>query len=148
MKSTVIVKSHPGTNQVLTANPNKDGWSTVRVEQSTPRMNGRILTIDKKVAFITGPTALYEQLNLQPNGDFPVPGKLVVKEQLTPFYEGQQPKIATGTDVPCKVEGSPIFREVSFTENLLENDVYVAHDNTAEIKAAQLALVEAAIGEE
>lgn len=137
MKTKVIVKAHPETNQVLTANANKADWSTVRLEQSTPVMRGRILNVDKRVAFVTGPTELFKQLNLTADTEYPVSGKLVVKEALEPFYEGQQPKVASGTTVVCRKDDQPIYREVQFTQDMSEADVFIAHTNSVEIKEAQ-----------
>lgn len=136
--SKIIVRANPETNEVLTPNPNKAGWSTTRVEQSTPTMSGRIVNIQKRVAFITGETANMEALGLTNGGEFPIPGRLVVKESLTPFYEGQSPKIVPNTnDLVCTLGGAPIYREVTFSSDTTVQDVFVAHDNIDEIRAAQ-----------
>ncbi len=134
----IIVKAHPQTGLVLTANTNKEGWSTVRVEQSTPTMSGRIVNLNNRVAFITGKTADLEKLGLSANSEFPIPGKLVVKEATTPFYEGQKAKLVPGTEVVCSVGGQPIYRQTEFSSDVNEADVLVQHDNVEQIKAAQL----------
>ena len=135
--SKILVKTHPETGRVLTQNPKNQDWSTVRLEQETFVMNGRIAGKVTRSAFITGPTEVLNAMNLQPNGEYPVPGKLVVKESLTPFYEGQKAKVAGDTGVECKLDGQPIYRQVEFSNDTTAPDVLIAHNNTEEIRAVQ-----------
>lgn len=135
--SRIIVKSHPQTGLVITENTNNKDWGTVRLEQTTFIPSGHIVNKSTRVAFITGAKEVLEAMELKADGDYPIVGKLVVREQTKPFFQGQDPKLVPNTDVICKSEGQPIYRQTDFTSNMNEQDVLVLHDNGDEIKAAQ-----------
>jgi hypothetical protein len=71
-----------------------------------------------------------------------LPGKIVIKEQLTPFSEigGERDiKYAGNTGVPCLLDGQPIYRQSFYTTNVDEQDVLIQHNNSQQIKDAQKA---------
>lgn len=137
MNNAIIVEKHPETGAVITENVNNKDFGTIRVSQEVMSISGRIINRSVRQAFLTGPKKALEAMNLYPGAKLPIEGKLVVKESLTPFYDGQAPKIATGTTVQCTKEGKPIYRQVEFSQDPNESDVKIQHDNTDEIKAAQ-----------
>ncbi len=74
-----------------------------------------------------------------------VPGKIYVKESLTPFNPkdpDKDLKIAGKTGITCMLDGKPIYRKTFFTTNQATPDVLIQHSNTEEIKAAYLKLEE------
>lgn len=146
----VIVKPHPETGAFLTENSKNKEYSTVRLEQEVFTVSGRIVNRSNRVAFMTGKTEDLQSMGLTANGEFPIKGKITVKESTTPFYDGQEPKQTPDTGIVCKLEGAAIYRQSEFTTDLDAADVLVAHDNGEEIKAAQqneVAKVKQRIGE-
>ena len=68
-----------------------------------------------------------------------LPGKIVIKEQLTPFTENNADrdlKYAGDTVIICCVDGEPIYRKTFFVSDSTAEDVLVAHNNSAAIKDA------------
>jgi hypothetical protein len=66
-------------------------------------------------------------------------GKIIIREQLTPFNE-QDPerdyKIAGDTGVICCVDGQPIYRKTFFVPDTNAEDELIAHDNGDAIRQA------------
>lgn len=66
-----------------------------------------------------------------------LPGKIVVKESLTPFNDkdpDRNLKMSGRYGIPCTYYGEPIYRECFYTENKEDHDVLISHTNTREIK--------------
>jgi len=66
-------------------------------------------------------------------------GKIIVKEQFTPFNKKNPErdyKIAGETGIVCCVDGSPIYRRTVYTPNLKAEDTIVQHTNVEEIHVA------------
>tara|TARA_R100000734_G_C3318100_1_gene111902 strand:- start:3550 stop:4140 length:591 start_codon:yes stop_codon:yes gene_type:complete len=68
-----------------------------------------------------------------------LPGKIVVKEQLTPFNEenpDRDLKYAGDTGIICCAHGEPIYRKTFFTTDANAEDIFVAHTNGDAIREA------------
>lgn len=68
-----------------------------------------------------------------------ISGKLIVKEQLTPFNPKEPDrdlKIAGKTGVVCTLGDKPIYRKSFYSLDENANDTLLAHDNYEEILAA------------
>lgn len=68
-----------------------------------------------------------------------LPGKIVVKESLTPFNKkdpDKDLKIAGDSGIVCKKDGKPIYLKPIYTEVENAADSPVPHDNIAEIREA------------
>jgi len=136
----LIMKAHPETGVLGTeatlSNGNKGAW--VRVEQSTVQINNGFIEERKRVAFAFVPDALKAQiLDGKKDGDeFPLEGKIVIKEALQPFYEGQEPKRAGEDGGICVKNGRPIYRQIVFTSNMAEEDELIPHDAIVESLAS------------
>ena len=66
-------------------------------------------------------------------------GKIVTKEQLTPFNESDPDrdlKMAGDTGIVCSKGGEPIYRRTNYTPDTTAQDVLIAHDNSDEIRIA------------
>jgi hypothetical protein len=135
----VIMRAHPETGELGTEQTMKNGEKivTVRVEQSTIEANNGFIQERKKVAFARLPENLKHLIDNKKDGDeFPIPGKIVVKEALKPFYEGQEPKRAGADGGYCVKDGQPIYREAIFTSNLNAQDELIEHNAIVESLAA------------
>lgn len=73
-------------------------------------------------------------------------GKIIVKEQLTPFSTDNSDrdyKIAGNTGIICCVHGEPIYRKTFFTEDVTAENILLDHTNGDAIRAANNAPVDA-----
>lgn len=66
-----------------------------------------------------------------------LPGNIVVEESLEPFNKKgpNKPKTAGDSNVVCTLGGYPIYRRTKYTNKTNVEDVLIAHDNKAEVKA-------------
>lgn len=128
---------------VIAVNPNNPEYGSIMLSQTDFGFgDGGFLNTEKRVSFISGEVGKLEgfvdALGLTPGCDYSVKTgkahKLVIKEQTTPFFEGQAPKINPRTQEQLATkDGEPIYRRVSLvTEDSAEaNDIMVAHVSTA-----------------
>ena len=68
-----------------------------------------------------------------------LPGKIVIKESLTPFNEenpSKDYKYAGKTNIVCCQDGQPIYRKAFYNMDGSDNDEYVQHTNSQDIKDA------------
>jgi hypothetical protein len=71
--------------------------------------------------------------------DQELPGKIIFKEQLTPFSKKdpiRDHKIAGETKLVCCIDGHPIYRKSFYSEDKDAVDVLLQHTNGDDIKAA------------
>ena len=68
-----------------------------------------------------------------------IPGRIVIKEQLTSFSQNDPDrdlKYAGDTGIICCVDGEPIYRKTFYVADATSQDVLVAHNNGDAIKEA------------
>ena len=122
LQSNVLVVSRPETGELITAGKNPE-WGSVRVESKVLVNNGSgMIVLQKRVAFVRMQMELGQQLIqaglIKDNKPMPIPGKIIIKESLEPFYEGQEPKINPQTGDEVLYMGSmPIYRQAIFASN-------------------------------
>ena len=65
-------------------------------------------------------------------------GNIIAEESLDPFSKKgpNKPKTAGDTNVVCTLGGFPIYRRTKYTTKSNAEDILIAHDNKAEVKAA------------
>jgi hypothetical protein len=70
-----------------------------------------------------------------------LPGSIIAEESLEPFSKKgpNKPKTAGDTNVVCTLGGFPIYRRTKYTTKVGAEDILIAHDNKAEVKAAYAA---------
>jgi len=70
-----------------------------------------------------------------------LPGMIIAEESLEPFSKKgpNKPKTAGDTNVVCTLGGFPIYRRTKYTNKANAEDILIAHDNKAEVKAAYAA---------
>ena len=130
MNTSPKITKHPETGAIITPNSNKPEYGSVRVDQEVKTFTNGFLNRTNRVAFIGG---RLEDLNKMGYKDGQkLPGKIVVKEQLEPFYPGQDPKINPETDEVLTQGGHPIYRNTYYTENINEQDMLLSHDTVEE----------------
>lgn len=137
--SKVTVTADENGN-VVVPSPNNPEYGYVRVEQYANQINDEgWLRIVKRTAFIKG--KVDDLMDQNYHEGFQLPGKIVVKESLTPFYEENPEKdlkIAGDTGVVCRLDDQPIYRQSFFTTNLSATDELINHTNSDEIRQKQI----------
>lgn len=130
--STVKVMAHPTSGNVITPSRNNPEWGTFRVDSENKSMEGGILNISKRSAFIRGKISDLEQLGLRPNQT--LAGKIQKQESFSPFYEGQSPKINPSTNEVVLTNGRETYLQYEYTSNPDALDVWVG-DTSNEVNA-------------
>ena len=138
MANTVKVTTcKKDSTEILGKSNNNPDYGYIRVEESTGLTFGAggWLNSNTKTALIKGKvtdlTAFLQKNNVKVG--YEIPGKIVIKEQTTAFYTGQQPKIvpSTGEVLYVTINGvqSPIYRQTEFTMDTNMQDVLIQHEN-------------------
>ena len=68
-----------------------------------------------------------------------LPGNILIKESLEPFNSKNPErdlKVAGDTGIVCRFEGNPIYRKTYYSVSSNAQDVFIQHDNVAELRAA------------
>lgn len=144
-----VLTGHPGSDSiekgtVLVPSTTKEGWASIRLEQVSFEVNGGIVNKKVRSAIIRNEEQIVrdymEYLGVSKEGD-KVEGRIQLKEQTEPFYEGQEPKRA-GKDGEVLVDenDNEIYRQGFFIPQEqynpeLHKDVLVQHVNEIEYTA-------------
>ena len=146
--SKVIVTSDDNGN-VIAVSKNSPEYGYVRVEQVATQINDQgWLKNVKRYALIKG--KLNDLLECNYKEGQQIPGKIVVRESLTPFNTenpDRDLKIAGNTGVICRLDDEPIYRQSFFTNNVNSFDELIMHNNSEEIKEVQSTLKDATASE-
>jgi polyribonucleotide nucleotidyltransferase len=131
--SVYIVGDDNGSVINLSKNNPNYGWITLRQDKLTISNNW---AQNKSVStLITGEVNVLEAFNFAAGQV--LDGHIVIREQLTPFTaEDRDIKVAGSTGVICSVKGQAVYRKTFYTEDMTQKDIFVAHDNTEEIRQA------------
>jgi hypothetical protein len=148
MFNQVIVTGNDAGEAIIVSKENAK-FGHIRVEQKRTIMNNKGWLNTKVLsALVHGSVEELKSLDWVA-GQF-LPGKIVIKESLTPFNmkdPSNDFKIAGRTNVVCTVEGQPIYRKTFYNMGGNELDEFVSHDNVDEIRRANQA-VSANVSEE
>ena len=120
------VVAHPETGEVVTPNPKKPQFGSVRIDQEVVSVEGGFLNRQNRVAFLGGRVEDLQSMGYKEGQK--LPGKIIIKESLTPFYADQTPKINPETDEVLTQNGNPIYRDLKYTENINASDSLLEHD--------------------
>jgi hypothetical protein len=146
MNTKVKVAARNG--QVVVPSENNPEFASIRVEQT------RVMFVDNWIkkknvsALIQGSTEELRSLGFV-NG-MELPGNIYVKESVVPFRNDNAErdlKYAGDTGVICMKDNQPIYR-ITVYNTVEDQDVYVQHTNTEQIRNAQSPLPKARIEEE
>lgn len=141
MNKSVVKITANAQGLVVVPSTNNPSFGYVRVEQESATFEGGWMRRHTKSALISGSIE-----DLKSAGFFKgqeLPGQIVVSESLEPFNKenpDRDLKFAGNTGVVCTYEGKPIYRRAEFTSDLEATDSLIIHDNTEEIKQAQLGM--------
>jgi hypothetical protein len=137
MSKVKIATCRQDSTDLIGVSPNNSDFGYIRVVSSEGLSFGAggWLNSRQKSTLIKGKiTDLQEWVrknNIQVESE--IPGKIVVKESLTPFYETQQPKRSNPEGpVLYKTVGGinrPIYRQTEFTLDDTIQDELIQHDN-------------------
>ena len=115
---------------IITQNQNNPEYGYIRVEQGAVSL-GRWANVENRVAFIQGTmenlSTAVNLMGLKANKE--LDGKIVIKEQFMPFYEGQTCKTYGDSGFPCLQDGAEIYRQTYYTTDLNDSDVRIEHNN-------------------
>ena len=145
--SKVRVTADAAGNVIIPSQKNPE-WGYIRVQQTRMVIDDRGFARKKEVsALIPGTIADLKGFGWTKGAE--VEGKIIVKEQLTPFNTEDPErdyKVAGETAVVCCVDGEPIYRKAFYTLNQNAHDVTIEHTNGEDIKAAYAELSEKKAG--
>lgn len=116
------------------------GWYKVEQERATINEDG-VARIERLSAIVQGWMKDIRGLNWKEG--MVLPGKIIIRESLTPFNKKNPKKdlkIAGESGIVCTLSGAPIYRRYFYNANPNATDQLIAHDNTDEIKEAYAAL--------
>jgi hypothetical protein len=140
MSAKVVVLGNE-QGSVITVSENNPEYGFVKVAQVRTMFDDNGFIRARKVnALIPGTIE-----ELQMAGFFvgqELPGKVLIKESVTPFNEkdpSRDLKIAGSTGIVCSVNGQPIYRKTVYTNMSNAEDVLVQHDNVEQLRNAYAA---------
>lgn len=149
MKLPILVQAHKETGALVTMKTivNKSSGEerevgTIMVRQNAISGLAGIGRLSKRVAFITLEKDVVDILSplLADNAPFPVEGKLVVEETLTPYVKSdgtlQTPKQNVQTGAVMTYQGQPVYRNTFFTEDVKVQDTFLRDSNSEETEVA------------
>lgn len=121
---------------IINVSNNNPEYGYIRVGQTVMMINERgWLKATNRTALIHGTVEELKQAGFQKDQE--IPGKIVVIESFAPFNQenpDKDLKIAGDTNVICRVDDQPIYRNTFFTSNENASDELIMHDNAAEIR--------------
>ncbi len=126
--SNVKVAVNSKNDQVFTINtaPSSDGKTRgfFIVEQQVTSMEGGFISQSRRTATLTVEESIGKSLNWKAGQE--LPGKIVVSESHTPFYDGQEPKINPTTKEVVLVDGKKVYRQSRYTDKMDATDDLLA----------------------
>src|SRR3990167_6785790 len=137
MKKSVIIAAHPETKSMLTP-AKKEGWSTMRVSQSTYSLSGPG-GVQSRSAFITKKNEDWEILKKEFNlaVGLPISGQIIRTETRTPQYENQSPKKYPeghpNAGEVFLVDGQPVYFQDTYVEDMTLTDTLIAKSNVVNV---------------
>ena len=115
-----VTRTNPLTQEETT-------YGRVRVEQEQEVAYNSLIVTRKRVAFLTldeKACAKYAD-KLQIGLPFPIKGKIVILESLTPAYDKHKPKMNPQTKEYIEVDGQSVYQQQLFTVDMEAQDVLI-----------------------
>jgi len=136
MSNVTISKPENATSIIITSKNNPEQGAIMLRTNSFVLNNEGFVSEQKRVGWFKGEVktleAFVKQHGLKDGMNFPIPVKLIVKESVTPFYQGQAPKINPTTAEVVMSAGSPVYRNTFVVaETSEEHDVLLTSDKVA-----------------
>lgn len=140
---SVKVVKHPTTGEIITPSSNNPEWGTFRVDSENVSMNGGIVNVSRRSAFIRGKITDLQALGLR-DGQV-LSGKIQKQESFQPFWDGQSPKINPTSGETVLKNGRETFIQFEYTDDANAPDVWIGEDTTQVSENVQKALAEQAM---
>jgi hypothetical protein len=134
LSGKVIAVVNPETRELFTVGYNPE-WCSVRIESTVLENDEGFWNMKTRVGKIRLQVALAKALIanglLKEGKELPVPGKIIVRESLEPFYDDQEPKVNPTTGELVLFLDRPVYRQTVFTSNLAAVDMFIKEYYTA-----------------
>jgi len=115
---------------IISQSPNNPEYGSIRVEQNAVTL-GRWANVSNRTAWIQGTIEALNQAvkHYKLKAGSELDGKIVIKEQFMPFYEGQAAKTYGDSGFPCLLDGAEIYRQAYYTTDMNDQDELIMHNN-------------------
>ena len=135
MNANKVTVSADADGNVINVSKNPE-FGYIRVEQQTPVVTtDGWLRISKRSTLIHGKLDDLVQAGFRKGQE--LTGRIVVKESFDPFNDenpDRDIKRAGNTNVICRVDDQPIYRQSFYTPDVNAQDELIAHNNIDEIR--------------
>lgn len=136
MNNVKVVLNVDGS--LISTSPSNPDWGWYKVEQERMTINDEgVARMEKLSAIVQG--WMKDISGLKWKEGMVLPGKIIIRESLTPFNKKNPEKdlkVAGESGIVCSVAGAPIYRRYFYNVNPNAVDQLIAHDNKEEIKEA------------
>jgi len=136
MQNKVQIISDEMGNVIRVSNTNPE-YAHIRLSQDRAVLNNGFISKKSVTTLLHGKLEDLRDMGMANKTE--LTGKIIVKEQLTPFSNNDPDrdlKIAGDTGIICCVHGEPIYRKTVFTYDVTAEDVLLDHTNGDAIKEA------------
>lgn len=138
MNSKVTVAGDSATKSVIVVSENNPEFGYVKLEQTRSVIDDNNFLKRKTISTLIHSTVEeLEQMSFFMGQE--LPGNILIKESLEPFNSKNPErdlKVAGDTGIVCTFEGNPIYRKAYYSVSANAQDVFLQHDNVAELRAA------------
>lgn len=138
MSKVTVVADKNGNVINVSANPE---FGYLRLEQRTIQIDEKgWLKSVKRSTLLHG--KMEDLLDAGYKQGTELPGKIIVVESLSPLNEknpDKDLKIAGSTNVICRIDDQPIYRQTYYSNNPEAYDILISHNNSEEIKEVMAA---------
>jgi len=134
-KNSTVKVTADELGNVIGISINNPEYGYVRVEQVGGQFReGGWFSMSRRSALIKGKVEDLQAAGFEKDQE--IPGKIIVKESLTPFNPENPEKnlkIAGESGIICRFDDQPIYRDSFFTTDMDAKDTLIAHTNGEEI---------------
>ena len=138
MNSNVKVVANATTGAVVNVSENNPEYGYIRLEQTKAIVDDNGFLKPRTIStLLQGTVEDLQGLSFFAGQE--VDGKIQIKESLEPFSQkapDRDLKKAGETGIICTQGGAPIYRKTVYDMSGSKKDVFVQHDNVAELRAA------------
>lgn len=151
MKNQVLIAENSKTGELIkmrTVTNSKTGEkrevASIMVQQTSLAGLSTFGRLQKRTAYVTLEMDAFEFIedHIVNGAVFPVPGKIVIEESLTPYVRKdgskQEPKINPDTGEIITYQGQPVYRNTRFTEDLNAQDVLLRDNGSNQQSSEKL----------
>jgi hypothetical protein len=133
-----VIVSTDDNGGIIRVSKNNPEFGYIRLEQTRTAlgMDGWVKVV-KLSSLLLGSVEALESLGITATDK--MPGKIIIKESLTPF-NAKDPdrdlKMAGNTGIVCSINDKPIYRKTFYLGDSSAQDILLSHDNSDAIREA------------